>query len=55
MLFAMRKLGWIVSKHDVEVLMENRLQSENSKMLPTEAPFDRGVPQLRGEEVHQMP
>lgn len=53
--FVARKMGWIMSKYDCEVLMESRFRSEESRMFLAQAPFDKGISPVEGGQIHQMP
>ena len=58
--FLAKKRGWIVSRNEVQMLVEERIRNEESKMLleyPERggAQKDGGIVQAHGSQIHQMP
>jgi hypothetical protein len=52
--FVARKKGWVMTRKECEILIEERLRGEESKRFLAE-PTDRGIAQADGGQVYQMP
>ncbi|SRR6266536_1695609 len=52
--FVAKRKGWIITKKECEMLIEERLRGEESKRFLAE-PMDRGIAQADGGQVYQMP